>query len=247
MEDIDEFDLAKGGVYFHNSDEFYKHENIPRTSISDRINNLGLRMRIPTAPPPPPRSASNPIPPLPQAQPQAYNPPQAQPSNQTTTNRYLNYDTIMQPVYRTYIVDDFPSRYRKLYDWAYGYIPTYYTYEQRKHVEHLLENLIKRELNANKPDYELESMLRRAIKEYSDKSSANDTNKEEKSPLIVTVNQKTTKPKGTPKSKRSPTKSKSKRSPTKSKSKRSPTKSKSKRSPTKSKSKRSPTKSKKNN
>jgi hypothetical protein len=69
------------------------------------------------------------------------------------------YTPYPSTVYSAYL----PATYNRIYRWGVDLIPDYYTYQERKRLEDLLSKLIKRELEANKTESELESMIKDII------------------------------------------------------------------------------------
>jgi hypothetical protein len=119
--------------------------------------------------------------------------------------------------------------YRKLYDWGINYIPSYYTYDQRKKIEYLFDILIRRELYRNQPIYETERILKNAlddiIKNNAGPSKAIQTKLEEVDKIIEPLKKKSMKKSSKKKSmKKSPKKKSVKKSPKKKSVKKSPKK-----------------------
>lgn len=191
MDDINEFDLNFGGVYYPNANNLWEAEGI---KPEGNVNNLILKLekerlnKIPKAPSQPYQSF--PIsPPLPPPQPKPisntptylYQPtPPKQPPPQKK-DEYTQVTPQQQPIYKyqqrepqkevVYVKEYNPIVYNRLYDWSLGYIPSYYTWDQRKRLEELLALLIRTELSnkysSNRSKSELEQLIKDAIKKFN--------------------------------------------------------------------------------
>lgn len=194
--DVNEFDLNFGGVQYANANELWTQEGVrPDSSVNDVILKLEKARldKMPAAPAPQPYQAP-PAPPAPQPY-QAPRPLYQAPLYQRNEQQKMQYEQQklqqeqqklqqeqqkfqqeqqrqkMQPVQMERVYSYSPILYNRLYDWSLGYIPSYYTYEQRKRLEDLLAVLIRSELSnkysVNRSKYELEQIIRDNIKKFN--------------------------------------------------------------------------------
>lgn len=81
----------------------------------------------------------------------------------TARPTYVSPYIVQTPVVHHYTNEYNPIVYRRLYDYGVGYIPTYYSYDQRRRAEYLLENLIKKELLAKVTEEELQKVIKTTL------------------------------------------------------------------------------------
>jgi len=81
----------------------------------------------------------------------------------TARPTYVSPYIVQSPVVHHYTNEYNPIVYRRLYDYGVGYIPTYYSYDQRRRAEYLLENLIKKELLAKVTEEELQKVIKTTL------------------------------------------------------------------------------------
>lgn len=188
MENIDEYDLLLGGTQFNNANELWAAEGIQPSSSAketalklEKERSARLKKLAETSQAQPIIKESTSIQ---AASMQAEASPYIQTSSQRVTSSMqtspqrsttaVQTSPYMQPQPQTqqpekkevtYVINREynPIVYHRLYDWGLNYIPPYYSYEQRKRLEYLLESLIKKELLSNRPEYELERIIKQVI------------------------------------------------------------------------------------
>ena len=80
------------------------------------------------------------------------------------TQSFFDHINQVYPVrHVTYVNDYSPVVYRRLYDYGLNFIPSYYSYDQRRKIEYLLEDLIKKELTSKRSEYDLEKTIKKLI------------------------------------------------------------------------------------
>jgi hypothetical protein len=159
--------------------------NLAEQTIREYGRNVPAPLGIPPAPryipPPPPPRYIPPPPPVRPIQPAAVPVPAVPvPAVQPAVQRQNIYQSpyiVHAPVVRHYVDSYSPIVYRRLYDYGVNFIPSYYSYEQRRQIEYMLETIIKKQLLAKMGESELETTIRNAIKSSVDGNSPENTEK----------------------------------------------------------------------
>jgi hypothetical protein len=243
-EDDSGFDLQmNGGTYYPDTNAFLAdNPEISRSNLNvqERIRRLklGLNPDVPMAPPAPPvhtapamqDEATQTSPLRPSRPPGQYTlpapsaPPSMQDEAVQTSPVRPPAPPAQQTVRHEYIVNEYsPVIYRRLYDYGLNFIPSYYTYEQRRQLEYMLENLIKRNLLNKLSESELRWSIRQALEK--------DIGPEKHKPTVI-IKEKIVKPRKVSKKKSKKVSKKKSKKVSKKKSKKSskkPSKKKSKR------------------
>lgn len=97
-------------------------------------------------------------------------------SNETQTNSVIYpspkpQQTIVKDIY---LMSD-PVRYNYLYNMGLGFIPTYYTYERRRRLEDAIRSAVMRGLSMNKPQWEIEAIIKNIINDIDYGTTTNIT------------------------------------------------------------------------
>ena len=88
--------------------------------------------------------------------------PAAAPTTSTHTTHYIGYPS-------SYV--RYSPLYDRLYNWSLGYIPSYYSYSERKILENAIESLLKKELADNSDESLLKSVVKKFLDEKINKPS----------------------------------------------------------------------------
>lgn len=190
--------MQEGGVQYNTASDLWASEGInPTSSVNDVIRKLE-RDRIakltkptvyrppspppkPFVPPAPSPPASSPPAPTPASSPAAPAPTPAAPAQSpyisvgtqtdpvNTQYRFMQTPSVVKDIY---LMSD-PVRYNYLYDIGLRYIPSYYTYERRKRLEEAIKSAILKGLTLNKPQWEIEAIIKSIINDLDYATTTN--------------------------------------------------------------------------
>ena len=111
--------------------------------------------------------------------------------SQRPINLLTPYDAVK--IYSPYVEPFSPYVYRRLYNLGLDLIPDYYTHLQKKQLENLMDDLIKKELRYKKSEYEIEDRIKTLIQEAQTSIPVEKTPKVTRAPAKKTSKKKSKK------------------------------------------------------